>query len=551
MKQSKYHIINKILIITLFLPLFFIYSCGDDPVVGPEKGTIKGQIFDYLTNEPLEGCLVFTEPGTESVFSDAKGNFTINNATPGEYSIKSAKVNYKTSVTKIAIRNNNTTISNLLMFVGFGTVNLDSIVINQPPKRPTPNYPLNESKVGISTTNTVELSWICTDPENDEMTYTLSFGQTSDKLTIIEAEIYEKKYKLKDLEINKSYYWQIEAKDKYGNKTKSSIFSFETQNLPPTEPIALYPLNNEKLKINNIKSIILSWISNDPENGSLKYNVYFSDNVVSIPKIASDTKSSSYRVDNIEIQKTYFWKIEATDDLGKKTISQVFSFDIDSTGTSIDYNIPNITNGLLVYLGFNGNTTNYISDYTTINSGVGLTNDRNNNAKSAGSFNLLNNKLFFQNLNSNNFESYTISFWIKPNNGYGFPFEGLVTLVGKAFSTGNSAFSINLSSINKKLTIVHYDLEKFYLINSNSIIPENVWTHTTITFNKSDKKLKIYINNNLDYDKAFVEVGKSTVPLHIGMDANNNNRVFNGVLDDLYIFNRALNNTEVTLLYNN
>jgi len=549
MKQSKYHIINKILIITLFLPLFFIYSCGDDPVVGPEKGTIKGQIFDYLTNEPLEGCLVFTEPGTESVFSDAKGNFTINNATPGEYSIKSAKVNYKTSVTKIAIRNNNTTISNLLMFVGVGTVNLDSIVINQPPKRPTPNYPLNESKVGISTTNTVELSWICTDPENDEMTYTLSYGQSSDKLTIIEAEIYEKKYKLKDLEINKSYYWQIEAKDKYGNKTKSSIFSFETQNLPPTEPIAFYPANNAKLKINNIKSLNLSWSSNDPENGSLKYNIYFSDNLVSIPKIASDIKSSSYRVDNLEIQKTYFWKIEAIDDLGQKTISQVFSFDMDTVGNDINDIIPNAKIGLLVYMGFEGEVKNSVSNFPAIVNNIDLNYGIRNIQNTSAFFQSKFNSISFTELGSINFLSYSTAFWIKPSKNYGYPLNGTVTILSKSAGTYNSSFSVCIT--NSKLTIYHYNYGTLYSIDNNKVLPSDVWTHIAITYNKENKNLKLYVDNILEINNILEVPGISpNIVVSIGMDINNNNRVFNGILDEFYLYNKELSQSEVGLIYN-
>ena len=85
--------------------------------------------------------------------------------------------------------------------------------------------------------------------------------------------------------------------------------------------------------------------------------------------------------------------------------------------------------------------------------------------------------------------------------------------------------------------------------NGNITIPINVWTQVACTYDGS--KIKIYVNGTVD--NSFTVSGSmtdsSSSALLIGQDPGGGARVFNGIIDDVRVYNRALSASDVAMLY--
>ena len=86
----------------------------------------------------------------------------------------------------------------------------------------------------------------------------------------------------------------------------------------------------------------------------------------------------------------------------------------------------------------------------------------------------------------------------------------------------------------------------------NTFLPsQNTWYHVACVFKSADS-LKIYINGELDNSQATTEtaiVTTSSLPFIIGNMANLGNAYGNGSIDEVAIWNCALNATEVKQIY--
>lgn len=84
-------------------------------------------------------------------------------------------------------------------------------------------------------------------------------------------------------------------------------------------------------------------------------------------------------------------------------------------------------------------------------------------------------------------------------------------------------------------------------ITSNSTIPLNTWVHVVGIYNGS--KLYLYINGNLD--KSVSVTGTPSIGTNnLLIGARSDGYYFNGQLDEVRIYNRALNSDEIKQLYN-
>ncbi|PIV54078.1 MAG: hypothetical protein COS17_00645 [Elusimicrobia bacterium CG02_land_8_20_14_3_00_37_13] len=113
-----------------------------------------------------------------------------------------------------------------------------------------------------------------------------------------------------------------------GEDISNSTFSISNNNLPPNSFNLLSPQNGSN--VSSLK-IDLTWESNgDPNSGDrIVYTVYYSTNSGFANAIISSTTNNSLSVGagNISEDKTYYWKVEAEDQLGLKRISnKTFSF---------------------------------------------------------------------------------------------------------------------------------------------------------------------------------------------------------------------------------
>lgn len=109
---------------------------------------------------------------------------------------------------------------------GFDTavVTIKVIAVNDAPKIPYNPSPANNSaEVSLSKT----LSWSCSDPDGDLITYSVYLGKASTSITFKNNQTIST-YNPGSLDESTNYYWKIVAKDSHGLITTGPIWKFET-----------------------------------------------------------------------------------------------------------------------------------------------------------------------------------------------------------------------------------------------------------------------------------------------------------------------------------
>jgi hypothetical protein len=218
------------------------------------------------------------------------------------------------------------------------------------------------------------------------------------------------------------------------------------------------------------------------------------------------------------------------------------------------------SNGLVGWWPFNGNANDESGNGNngTVN-GATLTTDRFGMANKAYSFDGVNDwiEAFLNNNTVNN--SFTISTWINANtwiNNNPSAAESGFGIIGSRTAPGNATGLYILSS---KLVwaIDRQNQNGIYNLTSinNSILQVPLWHHVVMTFDGS--VVRIYTNSENNY---FYNTGNLTLEfnsnLEIARDYANDftqptdDRYFNGKIDDIGVWNRALTDQEISDLFN-
>jgi hypothetical protein len=199
---------------------------------------------------------------------------------------------------------------------------------NDPPNSPSdPNPYDGDTGVYINT----DVSWTCSDPDGDDITYDVYFGTSNPPPKVVNNQT-ETSYNPPDnLDFNTLYYWQIVAWDEYKYSTLGTIWSFTTEeNLPPNTPSDPDPEDGATdVDIN----ILLKWTGGDPNPGdSVKYDIYFGASNPP-PLEAEDLMQAAYDPGTMILDTTYYWKIVSKDNQGLTTEGPIWSFTTESEPT--------------------------------------------------------------------------------------------------------------------------------------------------------------------------------------------------------------------------
>ncbi|MBP6825269.1 MAG: hypothetical protein KA165_01810 [Saprospiraceae bacterium] len=205
---------------------------------------------------------------------------------------------------------------------------------------------------------------------------------------------------------------------------------------------------------------------------------------------------------------------------------------------------PNIADDLVANYTFSGNA----NDATPFNNhaiatGAQLGNDRFTKANQAYSFNGLSGKVEASNSPQQNSSYTTISFWINPT---AFPASGEVYLL----SNGGyqERWKISMPSHGKPVFTTHSGGACCSDLDSGTPLTVGTWTHVAMVHDGA--KDIIYLNGVKANEKAAVgTLDATTQPLGIGYDPIANNYFFNGSLDEVRIYKKALSDAEVLALY--
>ena len=174
---------------------------------------------------------------------------------------------------------------------------------NQAPNVPSNPSPSNSS---IAVPVNADLSWTCSDPDGDPLTYDVYFG-TSSSPSKVASNISTATYDPGPMSPGTQFYWKIKAWDIYSASTAGPVWHFQTNSLPyqPSNPT---PSNDSTgISIN----ALLSWTCSDPNGDSLTYDVYFGTSS-SPPKVLSNITATTYSP-SMNYGTLYYWKIVAWD----------------------------------------------------------------------------------------------------------------------------------------------------------------------------------------------------------------------------------------------
>ncbi len=137
----------------------------------------------------------------------------------------------------------------------------------------------------------------------------------------------------------------------------------------------------------------------------------------------------------------------------------------------------------------------------------------------------------------------TISFWVKPNS---FPGSGEVYLL----SNGGyqERWKISMPGHGKPVFTTHSGGACCADLDSGTPLTVGTWTHVVMVHDGA--KDIIYFNGTQVNERAAVgALDKTKYPLGFGYDPINNSDFFDGSLDDVLIYNRALTAAEIAALY--
>ncbi|MBR4329656.1 MAG: hypothetical protein IKP71_07360 [Candidatus Riflebacteria bacterium] len=200
---------------------------------------------------------------------------------------------------------------------------------NQPPVAPNTPYPEN---LATGMDKEIELTWNCSDPNKDEITYTVNFGKQGSDLKAIATSLKEPSLIVKDLEANTKYFWQVTAYDEHYASTNSDIWQFETGDLdnnPPNTPTFPSPAHLEK----DIDShVTFSWSGGDPDGDPVIYKIYLATASTWVPSdptnltIIHTTNLLKYDYYGLARGAVYQWQIIATDKAGAQTAGPIWQF---------------------------------------------------------------------------------------------------------------------------------------------------------------------------------------------------------------------------------
>ena len=154
----------------------------------------------------------------------------------------------------------------------------------------------------------------------------------------------------------------------------------------------------------------------------------------------------------------------------------------------------------------------------------------------------------------------SISYWFKPNDG-----NGVVVAQGWRYTGNESGWIVHLGTNNHTKvaarSISFGSGDNTWNYNGGAIVQDaadtinlNIWQHVGVV--KTGTNIKIYLIGSLSHEG---QIQKSTIVfleyyLSIGKDNPNTdsgyNSHFNGLVDDVRIYDRALSAEEVQALYN-
>jgi len=133
-------------------------------------------------------------------------------------------------------------------------------------------------------------------------------------------------------------------------------------------------------------------------------------------------------------------------------------------------------------------------------------------------------------------DSITIDAWI-----YAHALGGRV--VDKITAGGSNGYM--LDTYNSHLRFIIDGV----IVSGSTTLTTNTWYHIAGVYNRSEQKLRVYVNGAQDgFGNYSGSIPANNLTIRIGADSTGAN-AFNGIIDEVEIFNRALSQSEIADIY--
>ena len=218
-----------------------------------------------------------------------------------------------------------------------------TVVVNNPPREPLNPQP-NDGATDVDVD--ADISWRCSDPDGDELSYDVYFGDSSPPPKVA-SDLPEKTYNPGTMNFSTKYYWQIVAKDEHLAKTEGPIWRFTTSSEPNDPPyIPSSPIPEDGATDVDVETI-LSWTGGDPnENDTVFYDVYLeADDYTPDVKVAEDIDETMFDPGRLKYGTIYYWQVVSRDNHYAITEGPVWSFTTEENTPPDAPHIDGPTNG--------------------------------------------------------------------------------------------------------------------------------------------------------------------------------------------------------------
>ena len=198
-------------------------SCTEEVFVTPKVfGKISGKVIDNTTKKPLSDVLVKLNPSGRSILTDTTGNFLFDSLVVGSYTISAEKPSLYNEYVTVEVADSQNPVVTIYMS--------EDIKSNRAPTKPT--KPIPATGTTLTGVNGQLFAWTATDPDRDTLTFDVYlFKEGGSPTTPYRTNYNNDTLFVDNLEYDKTYYWQVVAKDGR-EQVFSEIWTFKTPQFP-------------------------------------------------------------------------------------------------------------------------------------------------------------------------------------------------------------------------------------------------------------------------------------------------------------------------------
>jgi hypothetical protein len=403
-----------------------------------------------------------------------------------------------------------------------------------PPSSATLISPVNQAVVGVAT---VLFEWE-NQPNTEYYRLEISEQFNFNSYTYLKSSIAGTSFKVSGLNSNKTYYWRIRTSNPAGIGERSEIWSFNTvdKDIDLFPPILLNPRKGDNYSNNEIS---FAW--NEVENATA-YHLQVSESAdfSTISYQNQNITTTNFSLNSLAKDKAYFWRLRAS-------ANSIFSSWSEEWGFSIGSNDLLLNSGLIGYWPMEEGGGSKMMDASGNNNHATIQNTSNVfwvNGKAGKAISLNGNTgrygVIQHNPILNIANAITLSAWVKPKE----------LQRGNIFykSAGNG-FELWLDidgyiefRLNRSNNGTTYKMKSNYNYN-NSL---GKWIHVAATFDGNTSK--IFINGKENVVKKYSPFSIGTTSGNLFIGSMGTTQRWNGELDELRLYDRALTSNEILLL---